>query len=130
MFNTEITNEEIIRSIWKKSPKELAELIERLNEFDQQFSAADLPVMAPAGAARACDDGMFQEPLHDVWLNAPGPHKISAIREVRMFTALGLKEAKALVDNAPSLIKKQISLQSAKEMLAAFDKIGADAEIR
>lgn len=105
---------------------ELNDLV-KLIESEFGVSAAAMAVAAPAaGAAPAAEEQTeFTVVLKDV-----GPNKIPVIKVVREITGLGLGEAKALVDNAPSTIKEQVSKADCDAMLAKFKEVGATAEAK
>ena len=107
---------------------ELNELVKAL-ETEFGVSAAAMAVAAPgagggAAAAVAEEQTEFTVKLKDV-----GGNKINVIKVAREITGLGLGEAKALVDGAPSVIKEGVSKASAEEMLAKFKEAGATAEM-
>ena len=121
--------EEIINTIAELSVLELAELVKALE--DKFGVSAAAPVMmagaAPAGEAEAAE---VEQVEFDVVLNSAGDKKIQVIKIVREITSLGLKEAKALVDEAPKAVKEAISKQEAEEIQGRLSEAGASAEIK
>lgn len=116
-----------VEDIEKMSVLELNELVKAIEE-KFGVSAAAMAVAAPAagGAAPAAEEQTeFNVVLQDV-----GPNKIPVIKVVREFTNLGLGEAKALVDNAPSTIKEQASKSDAEAMVAKFKEVGATVVLK
>ena len=120
--------EEIIESISGLTVLELAELVKALE--DKFGVSAAAPVMM-AGAAPAGGEAAVEEQTEfDVVLNSPGDKKIQVIKVVRELTSLGLKEAKALVDEAPKAVKEGVTKQEAEEVLARLSDAGAQVEIK
>ena len=121
--------EEIINTIAELSVLELAELVKALE--DKFGVSAAAPVMmagaAPAGEAEAAE---VEQVEFDVVLTSAGDKKIQVIKIVREITSLGLKEAKALVDEAPKAVKEAISKQEAEEIQGRLSEAGASAEIK
>lgn len=105
---------------------ELNDLVKML-ETEFGVSAAAMAVAAPAagGAAAAEEQTEFTVVLKEV-----GPNKIPVIKVVRDITGLGLGEAKALVDGAPSNIKEQVSKADAEAFAAKFKEVGATVELK
>ena len=119
--------ESIISEIEKLSVLELAELVSALEEkFGVTAQAA--VVAAPAGAAPAEEEEEQTE--FDVILSAAGDKKIQVIKVVRTITSLGLKEAKALVDEAPGAVKEAVSKEEADQIKAELEEAGAIVEIK
>ncbi len=105
-----------------------------LNEFvkmiEEEFgvSAAAMAVAAPAAGAAA--PAAEEQTEFNVILKDVGPNKIPVIKVVREITSLGLGEAKALVDGAPSTIKEGVSKAEAEEMANKFKEVGATVELK
>ena len=106
---------------------ELAELVHAVEDEFGVSAAAAVAVAAPAdaGAAAAAVQTEF-----DVILKAPGAGKINVIKVVRAITGLGLKEAKALVDEAPKPVKEQVSQEEAESIKKQLEEAGAEVEIK
>ena len=124
------TAAELIEEIKKMSVLELSELIKALEE---EFGVSATAVAAPAAAAPAGDGaGAAEEESStvDVVLTAAGEKKIQVIKVVRAATGLGLKEAKALVDEAPKPIKEGIEREEAEKLKAEIDEAGGSVELK
>ena len=127
-----ISNEEIIEAIKEKTVLEISELVKALEE-EFGVSAAAFAAAAPAaaptgdGAAAAVEE---EQTEFDVVLQAAGEKKIQVIKEVRAATGLGLKEAKALVDEAPNPVKEALSKEDADALKAKLEEAGATVELR
>ena len=112
------------------------ELAERIKALEEEFgvSAAAVAAAAPAaGAPAAGADGAGAEEgdaTVDVILNAPGDKKIQVIKVVRAVTGLGLKEAKALVDEAPKPVKEGIDREEAEKLKADIEEAGGGVELK
>ena len=120
---------EIIETIGGLTVLELAELVKALE--DKFGVSAAAPVMM-AGAAPAGDGAAAAEEQteFDVVLTGAGDKKIQVIKVVREITSLGLKEAKALVDEAPKPIKEAVSKAEAEELQTRLTEAGATVEIK
>ncbi len=124
-----MTKEELLGEIKQMSVLELAELVKALEE-EFGVSAAAPVVVAAGGAA----DGAAAEPEEEqteftVTLKEIGANKISVIKAVRELTPLGLKEAKDLVEAAPSAIKELVTKDEAKEAQSKLEAAGAVVEV-
>lgn len=109
---------------------ELAELVKAL-ETEFGVSAAAPMAMAAAPAAGAAPAAVVEEQTEfDVILKDAGTEKIKVIKVVREVTSLGLKEAKDVVEGAPSTIKEAISKDDANAIAAKFKEVGATVEIK
>ncbi len=122
---------EIIETISGLTVLELAELVKALEEKFGVSAAA--PVMM-AGTAPAGDGGggeaVVEKDEFDVVLTGVGDKKIQVIKIVREITSLGLKEAKALVDEAPNPVKEAVSKAEAEEIQGKLTEAGATVEIK
>jgi large subunit ribosomal protein L7/L12 len=120
---------EIIETISGLTVLELAELVKALEE---KFGVSAAAPMMMAGAAPAGDAGeaAVEQDEFDVVLTGIGDKKIQVIKVVREITSLGLKEAKALVDEAPKAVKEAVSKAEAEEIQVKLTEAGATAEIK
>ena len=119
--------ETIISEIEKLSVLELAELVKALEEkFGVTAQAA--VVAAPAEAPAAVEEEEQTE--FDVVLSGIGDKKIQVIKVVRSVTSLGLKEAKALVDEAPNTVKEAVTKEEAEQIKSELEEVGAIVEIK
>src|SRR5215217_8518238 len=124
------TAAELIDEIKKMSVLELSELIKALEE---EFGVSATAVAAAAPAAAGAGDGAEAEEESstvDVVLTGPGDKKIQVIKVVRAATGLGLKEAKALVDEAPKPVKEGIEREEAEKLKAEIDEAGGSVELK
>lgn len=109
---------------------ELNDLVKKLEE-EFGVSAAAMAVAAPAGGAGAADAGAADEQTEfTLVLKEVGGNKIAVIKAIREVTGLGLSEAKALVDGAPSTVKEGLSKESADEAAAKLKEAGATPELK
>ncbi|MBK5115799.1 MAG: 50S ribosomal protein L7/L12 [Thermoleophilia bacterium] len=107
------------------------ELSERIKALEEEFGVSATAVAAAAPAAGDGDDAADDESgTVDVILTAPGEKKIQVIKAVRAATGLGLKEAKALVDEAPKAIKEGIEREDADKLKADLEEAGGEVEIK
>ncbi|MEA2108557.1 MAG: 50S ribosomal protein L7/L12 [Pseudomonadota bacterium] len=126
----EITKEDVIKFIENMTVLELSELVKELEEkFGVSAAApmamAAMPVAGDAGAAAAEEQTEF-----DVVLTGFGEKKIQVIKVVREITSLGLKEAKALVEEAPKAVKEGVSKDEAAQLVEKIEAVGGSAEIK
>ncbi len=125
---TMLSNDEIIEAIGGKTVLELADLIEAFTtKFNVSIAAAPAAGGGGAGAAAAAVE---EQTEFTVILNAAGDKKINVIKVVRELTSLGLKEAKDLVDSAPSTIKDGVSKSEGEAMKKQLEDQGASAELK
>jgi large subunit ribosomal protein L7/L12 len=123
----EITKEDVISFIEKMTVLDLAELVKELEEKFGVSAAAPAAVAAVAGpVAEAAEE----QTEFDVILKACGANKINVIKVVRALTSLGLKEAKDVVDGAPSTVKTGVSKQEADDAVKQLIEAGAEANIK
>jgi large subunit ribosomal protein L7/L12 len=111
------------------------ELSERIKALEEAFgvSATAVAAAAPAAAAGAGANGggeAEEQTTFDVIITAAGDKKIQAIKVVRAATGLGLKEAKALVDEAPKPVKEGIERDEADKLKAELEEAGASVEVK
>ena len=109
---------------------ELSELVKALEEEFGVSAAAPAMMMAAAPAAGAAAPAAEEKTEFTVELKAAGGNKIAVIKVVREITALGLKEAKELVDGAPKAIKENIGKDEAEEIAAKLKEAGAEVEVK
>ncbi len=109
------------------------ELSERIKALEEAFgvSATAVAAAAPAAGGGAAEDGAEEESSTvDVVLTGPGERKIQVIKAVRAATGLGLKEAKALVDEAPKPVKEGIEREEADKLKAELEEAGGSVELK
>src|SRR5437764_3932557 len=132
MAKTKTTTEEWIEELKGISVLELAERIKALEE-EFGVSATAAVAAAPAGAAAAPADGgeaAEEQATFDVVLTGAGDKKIQVIKVVRSATGLGLKEAKALVDEAPKPVKEGVDKEEADRLRTELEEAGATVEVK
>ncbi|MDF1503150.1 50S ribosomal protein L7/L12 [Roseisolibacter sp. H3M3-2] len=126
-----MSNDEILDAIGNKTVFELAELIEAFKtKFNVTIAAAPVGGGAPAGGAAAPAAAVEEKTEFDVLLKEAGAKKIQVIKVVREITGLGLKEAKDLVDGAPSTVKAQVSKDEAATIKTKLEAEGAAVEVK
>jgi large subunit ribosomal protein L7/L12 len=125
--------ENIVEELNKLSVLELVELKNKLEEEWGVSAAAAAPVMvagaAPAGGG-AEGGGEEEKTSFDVVLTSPGDKKIQVIKVIRELTGLGLKEAKAVADEAPAPVKEGVAKEEADQMKAKLEEAGAGVELK
>jgi large subunit ribosomal protein L7/L12 len=122
-----LSNDEIIDAIGNKTVLELADLIEAFTtKFNVSIAAAPAAGAGGGGAAAVVEE----QTEFAVILKAGGEKKINVIKVVREITSLGLKEAKDLVDGAPSTVKDGVSKAEAEEMKKRLEDQGASVELK
>jgi len=124
-----VTKEQVVEFIANMTVLELSQFIKELEEKFGVSAAAPMGVMAAAPAAEAAE-AVEEKTEFDVILKAAGANKIGAIKAVRALTGLGLKEAKAKVDETPSTIKEGVSKAEAEDAKKQLVEAGAECEIK
>jgi large subunit ribosomal protein L7/L12 len=131
MANATMSKDEILDAIGNMSVFELAELIEAFKtKFNVTISAAPAAAPAAGGAGAAAAPAAEEQTEFKVTLKAAGAKKIQVIKVVRELTGLGLKEAKDLVDAAPSDVKTGVTKDEAAAMKAKLEEQGAEVEVK
>jgi large subunit ribosomal protein L7/L12 len=128
---TKISTEDWIEELKSISVLELSERIKALEE-EFGVSATAVAAAAPAAAGVPADGGGAEEEssMVDVVLTEVGGQKVPVIKVVRAATGLGLKEAKAMVDEAPKAIKEGIEREEADKLKAELEEAGATVELK
>ena len=121
--------EALISQVDELTVLELSELVKALEEKYDVSAAAPMAMaaMPAAGGAAAAEE---EQTEFDVILTGSGSTKIQVIKEVRAITSLGLKEAKALVDNPPKPIKEAITKEEAEEIKGKIEAVGGTVELK
>jgi len=124
----DITKDDVIEFIANMSVLDLSELVKELEDKFGVSAAAPVAMMAagPGDAVAAVEE----QTEFDVVLLAAGDKKIQVIKEVRAITGLGLKEAKALVDEAPKPVKEGIAKDEAEKIKEQLEGAGAQVEVK
>ena len=119
---------ELIETVKNMTVLELNEFVMALQE---EFGVSAMAMGVPAAAAApAAVEEVEEKTTFDVMLTVVGAEKIQVIKVVRQLTSLGLKEAKDLVDSAPSAIKEGTNKEEAEKMKADLDAVGATVEVK
>jgi len=124
-----MSREEILNAVAEMSVLELSELIK---EMEEKFgvSAAAVAVAAPAGGAAAADGAAEEQTEFDVVLASFGEKKVGVIKAVRAMTGLGLKEAKDLVESAPTPVREGVTKDEAEDAKKQLEEAGATVEVK
>lgn len=118
----------VIETIENMKVIELAELVTELQDrFGVTAAMAPMAAAAPAGADAPEEE---EQTAFDAVLATVGDKKIQVIKVVRQLTGLGLKEAKALVDEAPQAVKEGVTKEEADEIKAKLEEVGAVVELK
>ena len=127
----EVTKEQVVEFISNMSVLELSEMVKELEEKFGVSAAAAAVAAAPAAGGAAGGEAAAEEKTEfDVILTSFGDKKINVIKEVRVITGLGLKEAKEFVESCPKAVKEGVSTEEAEEIKKKLEEAGASAEIK
>ena len=123
------SKEDILKAIEEMSVMDLVDLI---SDIEEKFGVTAAAAVAAAPAAAGGGDAPAEEEkdAFDVVLSAAGDQKVQVIKAVRAITGLGLKEAKDMVDGAPSTVKEGASKDDAEAMVTQLTEAGATAELK
>jgi large subunit ribosomal protein L7/L12 len=123
------SKEDILKAIEEMSVMDLVDLI---SDIEEKFGVTAAAAVAAAPAAGGGGDAPAEEEkdAFDVVLSAAGDQKVQVIKAVRAITGLGLKEAKDMVDGAPSTVKEGASKDDAEAMVTQLTEAGATAELK
>ena len=131
MTKADVTKEDVIEFIANMSVLDLSELIKEMEEKFGVSAAAPVAMMAAgpgdAGGGAAAEE---EQTEFDVILTAFGDKKIQVIKEVRAITGLGLKDAKALVDEVPKPVKEGVAKDEAEKIKSQLEEAGAQVEVK
>ncbi len=122
------TNDQIVEAIGGKSLVEVAELVKLLE--DKFGVSATAPVAVAAAPGAEAGAAAEEKTEFNVVLSEVGSNKIGVIKEVRVITGLGLKEAKDLVEAAPKAVKEGITKEDAAKVKEQLEKAGAKVEVK
>ena len=123
----DVTKEQVVEFIENMSVLELADFVKELEDKFGVSAAAPVAVAAAGAAPAAAEE---EQTEFDVILTGIGDKKIQVIKEVRAITGLGLKEAKAVVEEAPKAVKEKVAREEAEEIKKKLEEVGAAAEIK
>lgn len=110
-----------------KEVNELADILKE--EYGIEPAAAAVAVAGPAGGGEGGEEGGGQTEF-DVMLISPGGAKLNVVKAVKAITGLGLKEAKGVVDSAPTAVKEKVSKDEAESIKAQLEEAGAEVELK
>ena len=125
-----VSKADVLEAIAKMSVLELSELIKEMETKFGVSAAATAVAVAAAPAAGGAAAAVEEKTEFDVIITGAGDNKVGAIKAVREITALGLKEAKDLVDGAPKVVKEGVSKADAEAAVKKLIEAGATAEIK
>ncbi|MBI5286406.1 MAG: 50S ribosomal protein L7/L12 [Deltaproteobacteria bacterium] len=126
-----ISREDVVKFIENMTVVELAELVKELETKFGVTTAAPVAVAAPVGVTAPSSAPADEEKTEfTVILKAAGEDKIKTIKEVRVITGLGLKEAKDLVEGAPKTLKEGVSKADVEKIKKQLESVGAKVEIQ
>ena len=121
------TKEDVIEFISNLSVLELSELVK---EFEEKFGVSAQATVVAGGGAADAGAAAEEQTEFNVVLTDAGAKKINAIKVVRAITGLGLKEAKAAVEETPSVLKEGVSKEEAEELKKQIEEAGASCELK
>ncbi|MBN9631409.1 50S ribosomal protein L7/L12 [Leifsonia sp. TF02-11] len=126
-----LSTDELLDAFKELTLIELSEFVKKFEETFEVTAAAPVAVAAPAaGGAGAAAEEVEEKDSFDVVLEAAGDKKIQVIKEVRALTSLGLGEAKALVDGAPSTVLEGANKETAEKAKAQLEEAGATVNLK
>ncbi len=123
-----LSRDDILNAIAEMSVMDVVELVEAMEE---KFGvSAAVAVAAPAATDGDAGAAVEEQTEFDVIITSAGQKKVNAIKVVRSITGLGLKDAKALVDEAPSTVKEGVSKDEAEDLKKQLEEAGAGVELK
>ncbi len=125
-----LSKDEILDAIAEMSVMDVVELVDAMEEKFGVSAAAAVAAAPAAGGAGDAGEAAEEQTEFEVVITSAGEKKVGAIKVVRAVTGLGLKEAKALVDEAPSTVKEGVTKEEAEDVLKQLEEAGASAEIK
>lgn len=129
--NSGLTKDDILSAIEVMTVLDLSELVKALEDkFGVSAQSVVAAVPAAGVAASVDEEAAVEQTEFDVNLKSVGAQKIQVIKVVRTITALGLKEAKDLVDSAPSTVKEKVTKEEAENVKKQLEEVGAEVEIK
>ena len=124
-----VKREDVLKYLKEANMIEISELVKDIEDKFGVTAAVPVAAAAAGGAADGASEGE-EKSSFDIVLTAAGQSKISVIKVVRELSGLGLKEAKELVDNAPSNIKEAVSKDEAEGFKKSLEEAGAEVELK
>ncbi len=128
MANTK--TQELLEVFEKMTVLELKEFLDAFEEHFEVTAAAPMAVAMTADGGGAAEEAVEEQTEFDVVLTGSGDKKIQVIKEVRSLTSLGLKEAKAVVDELPSTVLEAVSQEEANAAKEKIEAVGGSVEIK
>ena len=129
--NSGLSKDDILSAIEVMTVLDLSELVKALEDKFGVSAQSVVAAVPAAGVAASVDEAVAVEQTEfDVNLKSVGAQKIQVIKVVRTITALGLKEAKDLVDGAPSTVKEKVTKEEAENIKKQLEEVGAEVEIK
>ena len=125
-----LSKDDILNAIAEMSVMDVVSLIEAMEEKFGVSAAAAAVAVAPAAAGGEAAAAAEEKSEFDVILTSAGDKKVNVIKAVRAITGLGLKEAKELVDGAPSPIKEGASKEESDDVVKQLEEAGATVEVK
>ena len=125
----EVSKEDVINYLENANLLEISELVKDIEEKFGVQAAAPVAVAAAPGAAAPEGEAAADKTEFDITLSEAGGEKIKVIKIVREITALGLKEAKELVESAPKPLKQGVKKEEADEIKKKLEEVGAKVEV-
>ncbi len=125
-----LSNEELIEALSAKPVMEVVELVKALEDKWGVSAAAPVAVAAAGGAAAPDADAAEEKTEFDVVMSSFGENKVAVIKVVRSVTGLGLKEAKDLVEGAPSNVKEGVPKDEAEDVKKQLEEAGAKVDVK
>ncbi len=122
-----VSKEDIIEAIAEMSVKDVVELVSAMEE---KFGVSAAAAVVAGGAGGDAGGAAEEQTEFDVIITSAGDKKVNAIKAVREITGLGLKEAKAIVEEAPKAVKEGVSKEEAEAAKAKLEEAGASAELK
>jgi large subunit ribosomal protein L7/L12 len=123
-----LSKDDILNAIAEMSVMDVVELVSAMEE---KFGVSAAAAVAAAPVADGGDAGAVEEQTEfEVLITSAGEKKVNAIKVVRAITGLGLKEAKALVDDAPSTVKEGVTKDEAEDLKKQLEEAGASVEVK
>lgn len=125
-----LSKDEILDAIAEMSVMDVVELVDAMEEKFGVSAAAAVAAAPVAGAAGEGGAVTEEKTEFEIVITSAGEKKVNAIKVVRAITGLGLKEAKALVDDAPSTVKEGVAKEEADDIVKQLEEAGASAELK
>ena len=123
-----LTSDDLLEAISEMSVLEITDLVKKMEEKFDITAAPAMAAAAPAAAGEA--EAKEEQTAFNVMLKSFGDQKIGVIKAIRAITGLGLKEAKELVESAPSVVKEKVSKEEVEQIKTQLVEAGAEVEVQ